>query len=257
LESIPFRTLYVTPSHQFPLGSVLPLARRLKLIDWAKKTGTVIVEDDYDGEFRYSGPPIPALAALDHGNSVIYVGTFSKCLFPSLRIGYLIVPEPLVEVYAWAKKLTDTYSSTLDQCVLTAFIDDGSLEKHIRRMRKHYAQKRSRLVHALNEHFGDSVSILGENAGLFVPVRFKTDLDDQTIIDQAAALGVGLRCTRGQYLADTYTKGEFILSFGNVDEAIIEEGVRRLAKVILACQSIPPVCESAQQITSGSTIKSG
>jgi GntR family transcriptional regulator/MocR family aminotransferase len=257
LETIRFKALYLTPSHQFPLGSVLPLARRLKVIEWARKTGAVIVEDDYDGEFRYSGPPIPALAALDHGSSVIYIGTFSKCLFPSLRIGYLIVPEELIDVYAWAKKLTDTYSSTLDQCVLTAFIDDGSLEKYIRRMRKVYGQKRSHLVQALQDHFGDSVSILGEDAGLFVPVRFKTELDDQTIIDQAASLGVGLRCTRGQYLADTYTKGEFILSFGNVDEKLIEEGVRRLAKLILSGSHISQGDETVPKPAPGATIKSG
>ncbi len=233
LETVKFKLLYLTPSHQVPLGPTLSLARRLKVLNWAQHTGTVIIEDDYDGEYRYAGRPIPALSALDSGNSVIYIGTFSKALFPSLRIGYLVVPERLLDIYSGAKKLSDNYSPLLEQSVLAEFINSGSLEKYIRRMRKHYELRREILVKALQDQFGESVNILGDSAGVFLSVRFKTDLDDSTIISQAAAVGVGIRTTSRDYLADAYTKSEFFFGFGDLDENKIEEGVKRLAKIIM------------------------
>jgi GntR family transcriptional regulator/MocR family aminotransferase len=232
LDTIDFKLLFLNPSHQTPLGSTLSLERRLKITQWAQQTGTMIVEDDFDGEYRYCGRPIPALYALDKGRSVLYVGTFSKALFPALRIGYIVVPERLIEVYAWAKQLSDNFSPLPEQCVLADFINNGDLEKHIRRMRKIYEHRRQVLVDELQEQFGDSVSILGECAGLFLAVRFKTDLDDRLIIEEAATLGVGLRSTREDYLAGGYINGEFILNFGHLDEQLIKEGVKRIANVI-------------------------
>ena len=233
LNTIKFKLLYVTPSHQVPLGQTLSLPRRLKLLNWAQRVGSMIIEDDYDGEYRYAGQAIPALAALDNGNSVIYVGTFSKALFPSLRIGYFVVPERLIYLYTSAKKLTDNYSPILEQSVLAEFINNGSLEKYIRRMRKYYQHKRELLVRALKDYFGDAVNILGESAGLYLSVRFKTNLNDDEIISQAAAVGVGIRTTIRDYLTDTYTKSEFFFGYGDLDENLIEEGVKRLAKIIL------------------------
>jgi len=234
LETVKFKLLYLTPSHQVPLGPTLSLDRRLKVLNWAQRTGAIIIEDDYDGEYRYAGRTIPALSALDNGNSVIYVGTFSKALFPSLRIGYLVVPERLVRIYGGAKTLSDNYSAILEQIVLAEFIDNGSLEKYIRRMRKYYEQKRQILVKALEDNFGEAINILGDSAGLYLTARIKTDLNDNAIINQAASLGVGIRTTSRDYLADTYTKSEFFFGYGDVDENLIEEGVKRLAKVILS-----------------------
>ncbi len=239
LETINFKLLYLTPSHQVPLGPTLSLARRLKVLNWAQRTGAMIIEDDYDGEYRYAGRAIPALSALDNGNSVIYVGTFSKALFPSLRIGYLVVPEKLLHIYTGAKTLTDNYSPMLEQAVLAEFINSGNLEKYIRRMRKYYEHKRQLLVKALNEQFGDIVHILGDNAGLYLSVRFKTDLADSTIINEAAAARVGIRTTSRDYLTDTYTKSEFFFGYGDLDENLIAEGVRRLAKIIIAKDRSP------------------
>lgn len=236
LGTIDFKLLFLNPSHQCPLGSTLSLERRLRITQWAQRTGTVIVEDDYDGEYRYCGRPVPALHALDNGRSVVYVGTFSKALFPALRIGYLVVPERLIEVYAWAKRLADNFSPLLEQPVLADFINNGSLEKHIRRMRKIYEYKRQVLVDELKEQFGDTVNVLGASAGLFLAVRFKTELDDRLIIEEAALAGVGLKSTKEDYLAGGYTNGEFVLNYGNLDEQSIREGVKRIAKVISRLQ---------------------
>ncbi len=234
LDTIKFKLLYLTPTHQVPLGSMLSLARRLQVINWAQQKGTIIVEDDYDGEYRYAGNPIPALAALDDtGQAVIYVRTFSKALFPSLRIGYVVVPEKLIDIYTWAKKLDDSYSPILEQMVLADFISSGSFEKYIRRMRKVYGNKRRLLEQSLKEIFGDAVSILGESAGISLAVRFKTSLDDQTITKELAKVGVGIRSTSRDYLANTYTKSEFFMGYGNVDEKLIAEGVQRMARVII------------------------
>lgn len=234
LDTIKFKLLYLTPTHQVPLGPMLSLARRLKVIHWAQQKGTVIVEDDYDGEYRYAGNPIPALAALDDTRqSVIYARTFSKALFPSLRIGFMVVPERLIDIYTWAKKLDDSYSPILEQMVLADFISSGNFEKYIRRMRKVYGHKRHLLEQALKDQFGDLVNILGESAGISLAVRFKTDLEDETIIEQLAKAGVGIRTTSRDYLADTYTKGEFFMGYGNVDEKLITEAVQRMARVII------------------------
>jgi len=238
LSTIKFKLLYLTPSHQVPLGSVLSLARRLKVIHWAKQNNSIIIEDDFDGEWRYAGNPIPALAALDdNGQSVIYVRTFSKALFPALRIGYIVVPENLVDIYTWAKSLDDRFSPLLEQMVLADFISSGNFEKYMRRMRKVYGNKRKILEEALKEHFGDAVNILGESAGISLAVRFKTNLDDETIIKELAKVGVGLRSTSRDYLADTYTKSEFFMGYGNVDEKLIAQGVRKMAQVILGDKS--------------------
>jgi GntR family transcriptional regulator/MocR family aminotransferase len=222
------------PTHQIPLGATLSLPRRLKLIDWAQTTGTMIVEDYYDGDYRYEGRPIPALAALDKAGWVLYVGTFSKILFPSLRIGYVVVPERLIEIYAWAKKLDDNYSPMLEQAVLADFMNSGSLDKYMRQMCKTYKNKRLRLIQALEANFGESIQILGESAGLSLAVRFQTKLEDAVIITELANLGVGIAPTSKNYMAENYTKGEFFMGFGNIDEHLIEEGVKRMARVIIA-----------------------
>ena len=209
----------------------MPLKERLEILGWAKHTNSLVIEDDYDGEYRYSGAPIPALYALDKNDSVIYVGTFSKILFPSLRIGYLAVPEKLIDIYTWAKRLTDSFSPLLEQAALADFINNGSLEKHVLRMRKIYERKRMVLERSLNEHFNKTVNILGENAGLYLTARIKTDLEDKTVIEKVAKLGVGIRTTSRDYLSDSYTQSEFFFGYGNLEEKEIKEGIKRFASV--------------------------
>lgn len=227
----PIKLVYVTPSHQFPTGAVLSLPRRLELLAWAQKTGTMIIEDDYDSEYRYGERPIPALQGLDQGGSVIYVGTFSKVLFPALRLGYLVLPENLVYVFARAKWLADRQCSLLEQYALTDFITEGHLERHIRRMRSLYDQRRQTLVNSLFSHFGDRVKILGENAGMHLMVKIDTHLSDDEVIQLAAIAGVGIQAAYPQYLKDS-PGHEFILGYAELNEQQIHQGVKRLSKAL-------------------------
>ncbi|MEM7650091.1 MAG: PLP-dependent aminotransferase family protein [Cyanobacteria bacterium P01_A01_bin.70] len=226
-----FKLLYVTPSHQFPTGVTLSLARRLALLQWAHQTGTLILEDDYDGEYRYGDRPIPALQGLDRGNRVLYVGTFSKILFPALRLGYLVVPSAWIPLVSRAKWLCDRQSPLLAQYALADFFTEGHFERHIRRMRQLYNQRRQVLVNALQAAFGTSVTILGEKAGIHLMARLETGLPDEVIIQRAADVGVGLVSARGYYLAKP-NAGEFILGYAQLDAAQIRQGIQRLAQAL-------------------------
>src|SRR5262249_12493434 len=146
------RAVYVTPSHQFPSGVSMTLARRLELLEWARRAGAVIIEDDYDSEYRYSGPPLPAMQGLAPGAPVIYIGTFSKVMFPGLRIGYVIVPPKLMPAFSRAKWLADRQTAVLEQAALSEFLREGHLERHIRRMRRLYGGRRDTLAEMLDRH---------------------------------------------------------------------------------------------------------
>lgn len=228
------KLVYVTPSHQFPTGAVLSLPRRLELLAWAQQTGALIIEDDYDSEYRYGDRPIPAMQGLRQSD-VIYIGTFSKVLFPSLRIGYLVVPQGLVPIFSRAKWLADRQSPLLEQHVLADFINEGHLERHIRRMRSLYDQRRRALVQALTLHLGEQVTILGENAGIHLMVRLHTQLSDEAVIDRAAQVGVGLVSAQPYYLEAKRT-GEFVFGYAELNEQQIQEGIRRLAQA-LCCKN--------------------
>ncbi|BAZ66398.1 MAG: PLP-dependent aminotransferase family protein [Pelatocladus maniniholoensis HA4357-MV3] len=227
------KLIYVTPSHQFPTGAILSLSRRLELLAWAHSHGAMIIEDDYDSEYRYGDRPIPALQGLDKSDCVLYMGTFSKVLFPSLRIGYLVLPKSLVPIFARAKWLSDRHLPLLEQYVLTDFIEEGHLERHIRKMRQHYDLCRQVLVQALSDRFGERVTILGEKAGLHLMVKLQTQLTDEEIIEGAASLGVGMISAQSQYLKGNVT-GEFIFGYSELTQQQIREGIYRLAKVIFA-----------------------
>jgi GntR family transcriptional regulator/MocR family aminotransferase len=230
LHSMPnLKLVYVTPSHQFPTGVVLSLARRLELLNWAEKTGTFIIEDDYDSEYRYKGRPIPALAGLEHHETVLYIGTFSKVLFPSLRLGYLVVPTPLIDVFTRAKWLADRHSPLLEQQVLTDFINQGHLDRHIRRMRNYYEEKRKNFVQALQAAFGQKITILGDNAGINVLIRIQTDIPNAEVVARAKALGVGIVST--VYLNEG-TPGEFLLNYGSLSEESLRLGIDRLKQTL-------------------------
>lgn len=218
------RLAYVTPSHQFPLGVSMSLARRLELLAWARKQHAVIIEDDYDSEYRYSGPPLPALQGLAHDVPVIYCGTFSKVMFPALRIGFAVLPDALVAPFRRAKWLADRSAPVIEQAALTEFIAEGHLERHIRRMRRLYGSRRAVLVDALRKHCGDSIEILGEAAGMHLALR----TTDAGFEQRAQRSKVQIVSTRDYYLGAPRT-GEFLLGFSSLSEPSIREGVRRLA----------------------------
>ena len=226
-----FKLVYVTPSHQFPSGVTLSLTQRIALLQWAEKTDTLIIEDDYDSEYRYETQPVPALQGMDRSESVIYIGTFSKILFPSLRIGYLVVPPNWIPIVRKAKWLCDRFCPILEQYALTDWIKLGHFERHIRRMRQLYDSRRQALVAALKRYFGERVTIIGENAGIHVMAKIQTALPDEVVIQKAAAVGVGLVSAREYYL-ERLSQGEFIFGYAQLEETQIEQGIIRLSQVI-------------------------
>jgi len=235
------RVVYVTPSHQFPAGGVMPIARRLALLDWAGRSGAVIFEDDYDSEYRYDGRPIPALQGLDGGGRVVYAGTFSKVMFPSLRIGYVVLPPGLLGPFAAAKWLADRHSPTIEQETLAAFIGEGHFERHLRRSRAANASRREALLAALAEEFGDRIQISGSNAGIHVVVWFSDVPADLTasIVTAARAEGVGVNPVAPYYLNPPAVAG-FLVGYASLSEAEIREGIGRLARVIETISSTAP-----------------
>lgn len=227
------RLAYVTPSHQFPTGVVMPLARRLELIRWAVQSAAYVVEDDYDSEYRYSGRPLPALASLDTHGRVIYLGTFSKLMFPALRLGYLVLPESLVEPIVAAKALADTGNSGLDQLTLADFIGAGHFERHLNRARAHNRGRRAALLAALTTHFGDRAEISGAATGLHMLVWLRGRKGEPItgLARKAAANGVGLYSVAPYYLQAPRRSGA-LLGYAALSERQIGEGVARLATAL-------------------------
>jgi len=218
------RLVYVTPAHQFPTGVALSLRRRLELIDWARQHRAAIIEDDYDSEYRYSGAPMPALQGLANGVAVIYCGTFSKVMFPGLRVGYLIVPRPMISAFTRAKWLADRHTPVHQQAALYRFMKEGHLERHIRRMRRTYGLRRIALMESLQHHFGDQASVLGEAAGMHAYVRF----GDPDVVARAQRNKVQLRGV-GAYFLGKAPANEYLLGFSMSTERSIREGIKRLA----------------------------
>jgi GntR family transcriptional regulator/MocR family aminotransferase len=202
----------------------MSLARRLELIEWARGQNAAIIEDDYDSEYRYSGAPLPSLQGLARGVPVIYIGTFSKVMFPGLRIGYVVAPQRLVAALQRAKWLADRHTSLPDQAALTDFIREGHLERHIRRMRRLYGRRRQVLVESLARHFGAGAQVRGDAAGMHLLVKF----DDDRIAERAAANKVLLMSASAYYLTKA-PRSEFIFGFSSIGERTIREGVKRLA----------------------------
>jgi GntR family transcriptional regulator/MocR family aminotransferase len=218
------RLAYVTPARQFPTGIALSPQRRKALIAWARAHQAVIVEDDYDSEYRYSGAPMPALYGTSSDVAVIYSGSFSKVMFPGLRIGYLVVPRSLVPTFARAKWLADRHTPVHQQATLHRFMSEGHLDRHVRRMRKTYSQRRAVLVDALGQHFGDRAQVLGGPGGTHVYVR----LDDLELLARAERNKVQIR-EADRYYVGTPPRNEYLLEFSVLSERSIREGIRRLA----------------------------
>lgn len=225
------RAVYVTPSHQFPLGSVMSLTRRLELLDWAARNEAWILEDDYDSEYRFAGQPIASLQGLDAGARVIYFGTFSKVLLPGLRMGYIVVPPALVSVFRAIRGSMDFYSPALFQMVLTDFIHAGHFARHIRRMKALYMARRGALVAAIRERFGDELRIVGTDTGMHVVALLPRGLDDVALSRELAEFGISAAPLSTCCLERPGRRG-LILGYGNADPGQIHESVERLAAVL-------------------------
>jgi GntR family transcriptional regulator/MocR family aminotransferase len=231
------RAAYVTPSHQYPLGVTMSASRRLQLLDWARHAGTWILEDDYDSEYRYESLPISALQGLDRDARVIYIGTFSKVLFPALRIGYLVLPPDLVPRFAAVREAMDIFPPTLYQAVLTEFVDEGHFGRHLRRMRLLYRERRDALVAALQEELGGELEVQGGQAGLHLAATFTSErAPGRTDVD--IALEAAKRKLWVVPLSITYLGAEarqgLILGYGGLDAEQIRDGARRLREVVRA-----------------------
>jgi GntR family transcriptional regulator/MocR family aminotransferase len=225
------RMAYVTPAHQYPLGVTMSASRRLALIDWAKRSNAWILEDDYDSEFRYAGRPLAALQGIDARGRVIYVGTFSKVLFPALRLGYVVVPESLVDVFVRARCLADGHSPTVVQDVLARFLSAGHFERHVRRMRQLYAERQAVLLRACRRELAGFLEVEGLDAGMHLLGRLAAGVDDRAVARRAAARGVVVTPLSSLCLVPPQ-RGGLLLGYTSVDARAIREGVRKLADML-------------------------
>jgi GntR family transcriptional regulator/MocR family aminotransferase len=225
------RMVFVTPSHQFPTGAILSLPRRLGLVDWARRMDTLVVEDDYDGEYRYEDQSLQSLQGLDAEGRVLYIGTFSRTVFSSLRIGYLIVPKSLIPVFTSAKWLCDRHTATLEQETLAEFITSGLYERHLRRVRRRNAARREALRESVGKYLGDRVEVSGYGAGAHVALWPRARVVESAVIDRAAGRGVGVYGISPYFLSTPLRTG-FMLGYSRMKESDIREGVRRLGEVL-------------------------
>ncbi len=225
------RLAYVTPSHQFPLGPTLGLARRLELLAWADRAGAWIVEDDYDSEYRFAGRPLAALQGLDTAGRVIYLGTFSKVLAPALRLGYLVVPPDLVEAFVAVRALTDRHTPTLDQAVLADFIVEGHFARHLRRVRDLAAERQAALVSAAHDYLAGLVEVTPQLAGLHLVGRLPAGGSDRIAARRAAAAGIVVPPLSACYLGPAPQHG-LLLGYASATPAALRDGVRTLAAAL-------------------------
>ena len=226
------RLVYVTPSYQFPLGVTMSLARRLELLEWARQTKAWIVEDDCDGEYRYTGRPIPSLQGLDSENRVIYTGTFSKVLFPSLRIGYLVAPPDLVEAFIRARVMTDLHSSTIPQAALADFIEQGHFARHLRRMRKLYSERQACLLAAAKEDLSGLLEMEKREAGMHLIGWLPRTVDDRAAAHAASDHNL-TTAPLSAFSLRPGSRGALVLGYTAFNERQIRDGVRSL-KVALS-----------------------
>jgi len=227
------RLIYVTPSHQFPLGMPMSLARRQALLERAAALGAIIIEDDYDSEFRYEGRPTDALQSMDRHGLVAYVGTFSKTLLPELRLGYTIVPQALREAICTAKQLTDWHTPTLSQWALASFINEGSLLKHIRRVHEVYTARRQRILHRLHGDLAPWFEVIPATAGYHLSALAKHDLDVDFLINMARKVDVGLYSLAPFHVQAPVRPG-LLLGFGAIELLDIDPALDRVRDTLQA-----------------------
>jgi GntR family transcriptional regulator / MocR family aminotransferase len=222
---------YITPSHQFPTGCVMPVANRLKLIEWADSSGKFILEDDYDSELRYHGKPIPSLQGLRPGGNIIYLGSFSKILSPALRMSYLVLPHALLPGYR--RVFCDYFCSVslLEQRTLEEFMERGHWDRHVRRMRILYKKKHDTLLRSVSRHFGARATIVGQGAGLHVVLQLAGhDLGERELIQRARSAGISLFPFSDNYMNGATDSLKFLLGFGGMTSDRLEQGIELLFK---------------------------
>jgi GntR family transcriptional regulator/MocR family aminotransferase len=225
------RTVFVTPSHQFPTGAILPLDRRLALIEWANRRNAVIIENDYDGEFHYGARSLESLQGLDTNGRTVYMGTFSRTIFPALRIGYVVVPKSLAPAFTAAKWLADQHSAILEQQTLAEFITSGLYERHLRRLRRRNAERREALLSAFHDYLSGRVELSGDGSGTHVILWPRKCASEDEVIAKAASRSVGVYRISQYYLKKPSRTG-FMLGYTTLNEDEIREGIRLLAEVL-------------------------
>ena len=232
LQAPPPRIALVTPSHQYPLGMVMSLARRRTLLEYARQHGVWIIEDDYDSEFRYGSRPLASLQGLDDAGQVIYVGSLGKMLFPGLRIGYMIAPEHLVDTFRTGVAELYREGQLMQQAVLTEFIMDGYLTSHVRRMRALYGERRQILIDAITARFGDALPVMGDEAGLHLVLGLPDHADDREVTAASYDAGVIVRPLASYYNSETPERRGLLLGYACVPNERIGPAFDTLARVI-------------------------
>lgn len=225
------RLVYVTPSHQFPLGVTMSLARRLSLLEWARERDAFVIEDDYNSEYRYSGRPLASLQGLDRDGRVLYVGTFSKTIFPALRLGYLVVPADLLEVFAAARALTDLHSHMIGQAILAEFISERHFTRHIRRMRGMYEGRQQTLVDEARKNLGGLLEVAPAKAGMHLIGWLPDGVSDREVSRRGGEAGLNLAPVSA-YCINQKLRGGFLLGYTAFNEKLIRQGMKKLARVL-------------------------
>ena len=225
------RLVSTTPSHQFPTGVTMSLSRRLALLDWARETGAWILEDDYDSEYRFSGRPLEALQGLDQSGRVLYIGTFSKVMFPALRLGYLIAPTELVEPLLAMRRFIDVHIPILEQMALTDFMNEGHFARHVRQMLHHYSQRRDVLYRELQIHLSGLLEIHAPEAGMHLAGWLPPGKDDQQAAKLAAHVGIEVMAI-SKYSLEPLPRGGLIFGYAGTSEGAISRGVKKLAAAL-------------------------
>ncbi|WP_431302635.1 PLP-dependent aminotransferase family protein [Sediminicoccus sp. BL-A-41-H5] len=233
------RLAYVTPSSQYPLGVTLSMARRMELLAWARASGAWVIEDDYDSEFRYAGRPLASLQGVDEAGRVIYIGTFSKVLFPGLRLGYAVLPPELLQPVLAARLLADWHPATLQEGVVTDFLAEGHFAPHLRRMRQRYRAARDTLVEALQRECGDALEVEAPDQGMKLVARLAPGLDDVELAAAAAARGVIARAVSPMYLAAPPVPG-LMLGFSGHEPGALRWAAKTLGACLATASSRHP-----------------
>ena len=232
LEHLKSRLMYVAPSHHSPYGVSMPIQQRHALIHWANKLQGYVIEDDYDSEFRYTQQPFPALASID-STRVIYLGNFSKCFLPGIRLSYMVLPEPLITCYKNQFKHFESTTSLLTQFAMAKFMEEGEWNRHIKRMRLVYKRKMQHFVSELRNHFNQQISIIGEQSGLYVLVKVHLDRSEEWLIQQASKQGVNVYPTSPFFVKNKTDTPMIKLGFSNLSCEEIQLGVKLLQKAWL------------------------
>lgn len=223
------KLVYVSPSHQFPMGSTMPVKKRNLLLKWAQDNNALIIEDDYDSELRYYGKPIPSLQGLNGENNVVYLGSFSKILIPSLRISYMVIPPSLLPIYKENMNKYNQTSSTIEQIALALYMKEGYLEKHIRKLRKLYAKKNQIIIESISSIMKDKVTIQGKESGLHILLEIKTDLSLKQITDLADMAGVKVTPVSNYYIDSADAQHpQILLSYAGIPKDDIIPAIKLL-----------------------------